>query len=493
MVFSSLGFLFLFLPVVLGLYGLIVIPFQNGPGRRIVLLAGNAVLLLFSLLFYFWGEGFLVWILLCSTLVDYVCGRLIDRTGWVSERVRPRRAKWFLAASITSNLLFLGYFKYLNFGADILRQASGDPQLLSGLGHVALPLGISFYTFQSMSYTIDVYRGAVPSTRNLLNFACYVTMFPQLVAGPVVRYIDVARNLVERRVSLEDLALGFRRFVLGLGKKVLIANTAAVVADHAFETSPWSLTAGEAWVGIVAYAFHIYFDFSGYSDMAIGLGRMLGFRFLENFNYPYMAASIQDFWRRWHISLSSWFRDYLFIPLGGSRVGPAKTYFNLVTVFFLCGLWHGASWNFVVWGLFHGGFLVLERLGLGRWLPQWPGVLRYGYVIIVTLVGWVLFRADNLLHAYHYLGAMFSWSPSLGRIVGVLTPYRIGILLLAFIACTSWPRLWGMRLMQRLSAGGGWRASGAWAVALLYVVGLWIGSLAFLAQGAANPFIYFRF
>ena len=346
MVFSSITFLFLFFPCVLFSYLLI---------RKEL---NNSFLLLVSLIFYFWGENWLVWLVIVRTFIDYTCGILIEKS--VQNNTAGRFRKFILMFSILTNLASLSYYKYSNFFIDNLYlffQSIGiESELLRGFPEIALPLGISFYTFQSMSYVIDVYRRDVQATSNYIDFACYVSLFPQLVAGPIVRYKDIAEQLKNRIITIPDFAYGIKRFTYGLAKKILIANNAGVVADQIFATPADNLSFAVSWFGIICYSLQIYFDFSAYSDMAIGLGRMFGFTFLENFNYPYIATSIKNFWQRWHISLSSWFRDYVYIPLGGNQKGAVRTYINLFIVFLLCGFWHGASWTFIVWGLYHGFF-----------------------------------------------------------------------------------------------------------------------------------------
>ncbi len=500
MVFSSATFLFLFLPVVLGLYFVT-------PGRY-----RNLLLLLVSLTFYFWGENFLVWIIIFSTFVDYFCG-LVMSGGWRRRPVAqlepggPRTAvqRLALVASVCTNLAVLGYFKYFNFGVDSFNAG------VAGLGvgswtiadviRVTLPLGVSFYTFQSMSYSIDVYRGEVKATRNLIDFAAFVTMFPQLVAGPIVRYRDVAAQLVQRQVTRSGFAAGIERFVVGLAKKVLIANTVAVTAEAIFGLPAASLTAPVAWLGVVAYTLQIYFDFSGYSDMAIGLGLMFGFRFPENFNFPYVSRSIQEFWRRWHMSLSTWFRDYLYIPLGGSRVSPLRTYLNLWVVFLLCGLWHGASWSFVVWGAYHGLFLVLERAGGLRLLQRSPRAVQHVYSLLVVMVGWVFFRADTLGHAVSYLGVMVGVGGAPDPKANPLAMYLQNDVVLAVLigAVGSAPVVaaLGRRLgasIERARRGGALAVELSVATArLVSLAALFALVAAGIASGSYNPFIYFRF
>ncbi len=500
MVFSSATFLFFYLPTVLTLYFLI-------PKRY-----RNLLLLVVSLTFYFWGENFLVWIIIFSTLVDYVCGLVMSgawRGGPVAKLEpgggRTSLQRGALIASICTNLAVLGFFKYFNFGMDNFNTLMGSLGVgswaIADAIRVTLPLGVSFYTFQSMSYSIDVYRGEVKATRHLIDFAAFVTMFPQLVAGPIVRYRDVAAELVSRQITMGGFANGIERFVVGLAKKVLVANTVAVAADAIFALPATSLTAPVAWLGLIAYTLQIYFDFSGYSDMAIGLGLMFGFRFPENFDFPYISRSIQEFWRRWHISLSTWFRDYLYIPLGGSRSSAVKTYRNLWIVFLLCGLWHGASWSFVVWGGYHGLFLVLERAGWLPYLRRLPSVAQHVYTLLVVMVGWVFFRADTLGHALSYLAAMVGLGGATDPRLAPLGMYLQTDVALAVIigAIGSAPVVAavGRRLAGSIELVEGPRA----AVAELAVTTVRFASLAIMfvlaaagiAAGAYNPFIYFRF
>ncbi len=496
MVFSSLLFLFAFLPAFL----LLFYALPRAMKKPLVLLA--------SLTFYFWGEDVLVWILIASTSIDYVCGLLIAgafRRGVEPRKLarhgrRTRRQKVALAISICSNMAFLGYFKYVNFFVDNVQaalDAAGFEALASReFTEIALPLGISFYSFQSMSYTIDVYRGIVRPTRNLLNFATYVTMFPQLVAGPIVRYRDVEKQLIAHRLAGDEVAMGMRRFVLGLVKKVLIANTVSTLADGVFDAIPaGELTLATSWAGVLAYTLQIYFDFSGYSDMAIGLGMMLGFRFLENFRFPYVAQSVKEFWRRWHISLSTWFRDYLYIPLGGSRGGAASTYRNLLIVFVLCGLWHGAEWTFVIWGLYHGVFLVLERQGwFARLLERAPRPLRHGYLLAVVMVGWVFFRAASLERAT----AMLEGMVGLNGLASARYPLAEHLSMKELAALVGgavfsapiYPAL--ARRFAQAKARWRWRPAVELAESVAFTALL--GACAvLLSSGAANPFLYFRF
>jgi alginate O-acetyltransferase complex protein AlgI len=507
MVFSSIVFLFLFLPGVLALYFL---------APRVL---RNALLLAVSLFFYSWGEQLLVWIILASTLIDYAAGLLISggfRRGPISRLekggTRTPLQRVGLILSIAGNLAFLGFFKYANFGIDSFNAIVPAAWGLQDVARIGLPIGISLYTFQSMSYSIDVYRGAARATRNFLNFACYVTLFPQLVAGPIVRYRDIADQLVERGVDLEGFASGARRFIVGLGKKVLVANVVSIPVDQIYGVSdslgatitpgipPEALSASVAWLGALCFTIQIYFDFSGYSDMAIGLGRMFGFRFFENFRYPYASTSIRSFWQRWHISLSQWFRDYLYISLGGNRGSNARTYANLMIVFLLCGVWHGAAWTFIFWGLFHGTFLVLERLGLEDVIRRQWRPLRHVYVLLVVVIGWVLFRSENLSQAASMLSAMFGFAPEAGSPFDIRTIINLELWIMLGIGV-----LGALPFAQEL---GRWReqataqpvssrrlfADGVLSIAtvVLLAVVLLASSMS-LSAGAYNPFIYYRF
>ncbi len=476
MVFSSPIFLFLFLPAVLATY--FVLP-------RV---ARNVFLLVASIFFYAWGQARFVPILLASIAINYVLGLWID-----SQRDR-RASSWVLALAVAVNVSFLVVYKYSNFVADSMNRitASLGRAPLIDLPPITLPLGISFLTFHALSYLIDVGRGA-RAQRNPLNLALYIMLFPQLVAGPIVRYAHVSPQIARREVTFDDFAVGVRRFIVGLGKKVLIANQLATPADALFALPADQLTLGLSWLGAAYYTLQIYFDFSGYSDMAIGLARMFGFRFLENFDYPYVARSVREFWQRWHISLSTWFRDYVYIPLGGSRRAPGRVYANLVTVFALCGLWHGAQWTFLLWGLYHGVFLVLERVGSGSWLVRWPAAIRHAYVLLVVMVGWVLFRTESLAHTMAFLGAM----AGLGHGTGIehhLALYVDPVLgLVAGLGVVgSMPVLPWLRRWRREDApvSFGWAMDTA-SVAVLAIM-LVVSCMA-LAVRTYNPFIYYRF
>ncbi len=502
MVFSSPIFLFFFLPVVLAIHAIL-------PQR-----ARNTLLMLASLFFYAWGEGLLVLVMLASIGANYAYGLWLDDTGQAggSNADNERRRRQVVWLAVITNIGLLSVFKYAGFAVDNLNAALGSLGL-PGVARpdITLPLGISFFTFHSLSYVIDIYRRTSPAQRNLGNFALYISFFPQLVAGPIIRYHDIADQLTRRRVRLEQFASGVERFVTGLGKKVLIANAFGLVADRIFALPPGEITADLAWIGILSYTLQIYFDFSAYSDMAIGLARMFGFEFLENFNYPYIAQSVQDFWRRWHISLSNWFRDYLYIPLGGNRVAPWRVYLNLFLVFFLCGLWHGASWNFVIWGMIHGGFLAGERAGLGALIARLPRLFRHVYVLAVVMAGWVFFRADTLdgaLAIFRALGGVNGWVSDVHPWRMIVSNETLALLPIALLAATpafAWvTRDWRARLAQSrgqvdlalLATAADDSARAQWAlpwlrVALMAV--LLILSAAWLAAGTYNPFIYFRF
>ncbi len=510
MVFASILFLTLYLPVVLTAYHVLFLPVTLGVRPQVFRRLCNLLLLAVSLLFYFWGEKFLVWIVIASTGIDYAAGLLISGGLWQRRIPRLKRGghrrplqKLGLILSICSNLAFLGYFKYFNFAVGNYNAAAEAFGLSAAawksFATIHLPLGISFYTFQSMSYTIDVYRGHVRATRNFIDFACYVTMFPQLVAGPIVRYRDIATQLVKRTVSRAAFVEGISRFILGLAKKVLVANTVAVLADTVFGLANRDLTTPLAWLGAMAYSLQIYFDFSAYSDMAIGMGQMLGFRFPENFNYPYVARSMRGFWQRWHISLSTWFRDYLYIPLGGSRHAAHRTYMNLVVVFLLCGFWHGASWTFVVWGLYHGAFLVLERVGLGDLIAP-RRVLSHIYTVAVFVGGWVLFRADTFGQAMAMFKAMAGFAEGNGVVHSVAryvhTDTVIALVAGVVLSAPVVPlitRRWQERVSHQSEPGRAALELCVQGIHLAVLAALGLISVAALAGGTYNPFIYFRF
>jgi alginate O-acetyltransferase complex protein AlgI len=467
MVFSSVTFLFYFLPIFIAVY--VLTPTVVGK---------NVVTLLFSLVFYAWGEPRFLLILLFAIAFNYVAAILIDR------REGPQR-KWALAFAVAGNLAVLGIFKYANF-------VTGNvAALLAPLGYdigrtsIELPLGISFFTFHCLSYIIDVYRRRFRANRDPIDVALYISLFPQLVAGPIVRYKTVARQLDRRRQTLGRASVGARIFIIGLAQKVLVADVVAPLAQVAFDHVPHR-TMPEAWIGLLGYTIQIYFDFAGYSNMAIGLGIVLGFTFPRNFNLPYTSLSITEFWRRWHMSLSSWLRDYLYIPLGGNRGTDLQTYRNLVTVFVLCGVWHGANWTFVLWGVWHGGFLVVERLGLNRLLARVPVWTRWLYALIVVMGGWVLFRSADLATAADYFASLVGRNGA-GDLSfdmhDALNERAIVTLALGCVLAVA------PRLRLRLPAPIAVRAIGdfAWTFALL------VFSMVTVASGAYSPFLYFKF
>ena len=479
MLFNSLEFLCLFLPVALALC--LALPWRN------------AALLTVSLAFYAWGEGAYLLVLLGSIALNHGCGLLVAAPG--------RRGACWLALGIAANLALLGWFKYAVFLQTALLRPLGLLEGEAPLGGGHLPLGISFFTFQCISYLVDVRRGLVPADRDPLRFATYVALFPHLLAGPIVRYAEVAEALRRRQSSLLLFGLGLRIALLGLMQKVLLADQLAPVADRLFALPPDLLPAGAAWFGAAAFSLQIYFDFAGYSNMAIGLALMLGFRFPRNFERPYAAQSLTEFWRRWHITLSRWFRDYLYRPLGGNRRGRLTTLRNLLLVFLLCGLWHGAAWTFVAWGLAHGAVLVLERAVLGRALARAWRPLRHLYLHLVLLPTWVLFRANDLDHALDYLGAMLgqgrppdAWV-ALGEYLrpGVLLPFLAGLL----AAVLPPPRALAEQFPEATAAEAAGLARAArrplaWALVPLLALGL-AACLTLLVADSERPFLYFRF
>ncbi len=467
MVFSSYLFLFFFLPAALLFY-------YVSPGRL-----KHLVLTLFSYLFYGWANPYFCILMLFNTTVDYTNGRMMEKF--------PARKKLFVSLSIVCDLAILGFFKYFNFGIENynnLMTAMGIPEAqFIGFWRIVLPLGISFYTFQSMSYVIDVYRGDAKVVRNFIDYACYVSMFPQLVAGPIIRFQEVADQLKFRTHTLEKFTRGIAFFMLGMGKKVLLANPCGKIADTVFGSGVTDTL--DAWYGAAAYAFQIYFDFSGYSDMAIGLGLMLGFVFAKNFDSPYKSLSITEFWRRWHISLSTWLKDYLYIPLGGNRKGEVRTYINLALVMLLGGLWHGASWNFLIWGGIHGGYLAFERAqGKSSIYNHLPKILQIVITFGIVLIAWVFFRADTLPDAWRYLGGMFGWSVNSGNssvAAGLIyNPYYLLNFILAGVVIWGLPQSWDFTRTLN------WKKL-AWCVAVFLL------ALAALTTQSYNPFIYFIF
>lgn len=484
MVFSSIVFLFLFLPLVLSAYFLV-----NKKQR-------NLVLLLASLVFYYWGEGKYVFVLIAYMVANYFFGRYIETYQSAKTPRGTRHAQLIFILSLCFNLGLFILFKYVNFFVNSYNDLVAGSVYTITIRHIHLPIGISFFTFQALSYVMDVYRKDVKASTNLIDFSMYKAFFPQLIAGPIVRYRDVSRQVVERITTTKTMSAGIKRFIIGLAKKVLIANSLASFVDQVFEMPLDTLSTGIAWFGIVCYALQIYFDFSGYSDMAIGLAKMFGFDFLENFNYPYMARSIREFWRRWHISLSTWFRDYLYIPLGGNRGSVARVFGNLLIVFLLCGLWHGASWTFVLWGLWHGLFLVLERTTFGRVLDSSFTPIRYLYTILVILIGWVFFRAETVSYALSYLKVMFGFTMNHPFPVTLFNAKTILALVLGLIGSTPFISNLQNYYERGLSDNGRSRTAlhvPAEPVILVFVSILFLVCVIFLSYDTYNPFIYFRF
>lgn len=468
MVFSSTIFLFLFLPII------ILGNFLFNQKYR------NTFLFLGSLFFYFWGEKSLTIIMLSSILINYISGIGIS---YLQKQKRP--VKPLLTLAIIANLSFLLYYKYFDFFLDNIaffgfKSAFRDSEII-------LPIGISFFTFQGISYLIDLYRTDVSCQKNIIHLGLYISFFPQLIAGPIIRYHDIANELKNRIITRNLFTEGLVRFIRGLAKKVIIANSLALVADQTFDIAPTDLPTASAWLGIICYTLQIYFDFSGYSDMAIGLGKMLGFNFKENFNYPYISKSIKEFWRRWHISLSTWFKDYLYIPLGGSRKGSFLTYRNLLIVFFITGFWHGASYNFIFWGLFHGAFLILEK---SKYLliEKLPNIIKHIYVLLVVIIGWVFFRAETFNDAIVYLQHLFTPISD-----GNYTPfiyvnnYFVFVLCLAIIFSTPIRKLISQKFnSEKLEA---FQLISNYGFHLM----LFLFSIMELGQSSYNPFIYYRF
>ena len=468
MVFSSLEFMFLYFPVVLLLYFVTPLKWRN------------VTLFVTSLIFYGWGEPMYVFLMLATITVDYFFGWMV---GKYRESNR-KRARAYMIAAIVINLAILGFFKYANLVVDTITALTGVT-----LTHidVPLPVGISFYTFQALSYVIDVYRMDANAQRNYTAFGTYVTLFPQLIAGPIVRYQDVDDQLRSRTHSMERFASGVRTLAAGMGKKVLLANAAGEIWTRISEAPETTVAA--AWLGIIMYTFQIYFDFSGYSDMAIGLGKMMGFSFRENFYYPYMANSVTDFWRRWHISLSTWFREYVYIPLGGNRRGRGRQIFNLLAVWFLTGLWHGASWNFVAWGLYYFVLLMLEKTFLLKLLDKLPKFVGHVYTLITVVFGWLLFVFTDFAAGMRYLATMFGGGSATGFIdAGGVFDWTSSLILLVIlvIASTPYPKKLLYKLWEKYDAP-------VRAVTAVLCLAVFFIALAYLVNSSYNPFLYYRF
>ncbi len=501
MVFSSIIFVSGFLPIVLILHTLIrVRPVQN------------ALLLLASLVFYSFGEPVYILLLLFSALMNYLFALWIagcrgkavkallagesEVSSEVGSQTTPAKGpgKAAVVLAVIANIGVLGVFKYTGF---VLENVNGAFGLSVAIPNIILPIGISFFTFQALSYVIDVYRGDVAAQRNFFKLLLYISFFPQLIAGPIVRYRDIAEEIDNRQVSATNIAFGMRRFIVGLAKKVLIANTMGAAADYIFGLGAGNLNVVTAWIGAIAYLMQIYFDFSGYSDMAIGMGRMFGFHFKENFNHPYVARSMQDFWRRWHISLSSWFRDYVYIPLGGNRKGQLRTVTNRMIVFFLTGLWHGANWTFIVWGLWNGLFLLLEAFVPK--LQKLPRVLAHIYTMLAVILGFVMFRADSLAEGALFIAKMFTGFEfgllHTANALSVLTPWFCAMLVAAVLCCGVFEKLivWVRSLEDKGLAQLSTKERRVQIACFLVAVLLLVWCIIRLAGGSYNPFIYFRF
>lgn len=468
MLFSSMTFIYVFLPLVCTIYLL---------ARKDL---HNYILLIASMIFYAWGEPNYLAIMLLTILVNYVGANYISR----SKNAVHRKA--LLGLTIIADLSFLFYFKYFNF---VMENVNAVFQADIKFINVIMPIGISFYTFQALSYVIDVYRGEVKVQRDIYKLALYICLFPQLIAGPIVKYHDVDEQINNRTVTFEKVAYGIKRFIMGLSKKVLIANTLGAVADKIFSQQADAFDTLTSWVGAVAYSLQLYYDFSGYSDMAIGLGAIFGFKFLENFNYPYISKSITEFWRRWHISLSTWFKEYLYIPLGGNRVSKIRHYFNLFVVFLATGFWHGAAWNFIFWGLWHGMFIIFEKMS--GWHKKEGGILlsviQHIYTIFAFVVGWVMFRADSMAYAWQYLKNMF------GLLKEHELTYKFGyyvdnteILALIFAVILAMP-------ICRNILAVPYKYKTFRGIINIWLIGLFLLSSCFIASSTYNPFIYFRF
>lgn len=485
MVFSSILFLFRFLPIFLILYFM-------APKRM-----RNLILFFGSLFFYAWGEPVYVLLMLFSTVSDYLHGRGIRACQIKQETDENNAGKWkryallLLISSISINLFVLCFFKYADF---LIQTMNLIPGVNLPMLNLPLPIGISFYTFQTMSYTIDVYQKEVKAQKNMITFGVFVTMFPQLIAGPIIKYRTAEKELSERRSSVEDVSYGIRRFIVGLGKKVLIANNMGLIFTQISGQNLNETAAATAWLGILAYAFQIYFDFSGYSDMAIGLGSILGFHFPENFNYPYISRSITEFWHRWHISLSSWFKEYVYIPLGGNRKGIAKQIRNILIVWALTGIWHGAGWNFLFWGLWFALLLILEKLFLKKVLEKLPSVVRWIYSMFAVLLSWVFFSLEDVTGIRQFLGAMFGRNRA-GFLDGnSLYMWRnaLVLLLIAAVAATPLPKMLSQKI-ESMSKNRKGAAIFNSILEKLVLISVLLLSVAYIVEASYNPFLYFRF
>ncbi len=484
MVFSSLVFLFIFLPLTLLVNSFIAV------GRL-----KNLFLMLASLLFYVWGEMQYAAMMFISILINFSFGLMVDGAK------TKQGARLAVGIAVSVNLLLLIFFKYGNFLADnmnVLLKAAGFGLL--HLNPIHLPIGISFFTFHSISYIVDIYRKEAEAERSPVNLALYISFFPQLIAGPIIRYHDIADQIRSRLLNRDQFTTGIRRFITGLGKKVLIANTLAGVADQVFAIPANELHASVAWIGLLAYSLQIYFDFSGYSDMAIGMAKMFGFEFLENFNYPYIATSVKEFWRRWHISLSNWFRDYVYIPLGGNRAGGGRTYLHLLIVFFLTGLWHGASWNFIAWGMMHGALMLAERAGLEKLMQTWWKPVRHVYLLLFICLAWVFFRSGDFSYSLAFIKSLFGFGDAVSQrfFPGLYLNRQVILVFIVGILGSMPVIISGRNRLQLIT--GNWkpffRIPFINTLQLISYAGLiivFLLSTMTLVSGTYNPFIYFRF
>lgn len=473
MLFSSTFFLYIFLPLILILYYAVCKKHRSR----------NMLLLVASLGFYAWGEPKFVLVMLLSIIVNYYFGLLVDQSRGT------RKVRWHLTLMVIFNLGIMGIFKYLGFVVETINSVGGIGLTVP---QIALPIGISFFTFQSISYVIDVYRGHGKVLKNPLDVGLYISFFPQLIAGPIVRYETIANEIHHRKETEEDFASGIVRFIIGLSKKVLLSNQFALIADKAYALeSAGTLSVGLAWLGAISYMLQIYYDFGGYSDMAIGLGRMFGFHFNENFNYPYIAKSVSDFWRRWHISLGTWFRDYVYIPLGGSRVGKVKLFRNLFVVWLLTGIWHGANWTFIMWGVYFGILLMLEKFtGLDKWLTK-SKVVGHLYTLFIVLVSWIFFRADSVGSAISYLKYMFGIGdmPIISPLTTLYFKENLSILIIGILAAlpfSTWMKRWYAMKSEKVQKA-------MKGLAMLTLSILFFTAVSYLVKGTYNPFIYFNF
>ncbi len=472
MVFSSATFLFLFLPLTLVLYNLKLFRDKDKELSK-----KNSVLLIMSLIFYAWGEP--VYIILMLLSITYNYNAALDIDSYIS---RPERKRTVFILAIIFNIFVLGFFKYYGFFVESLNSIFS---LSLPVKDIPLPVGISFYTFQVMSYIIDVYRGDVKAQKKIIPFAAYISMFPQLIAGPIIQYYDVEKQLADRTVTTEKFAAGIMYFIKGLGKKVIFANTVGAVYTEILGMEGNTVSVVTSWIGIICYTLQIYFDFSGYSDMAVGLGKMLGFDFIQNFNFPYKATSITDFWRRWHISLSSWFRDYVYIPLGGNRKGTARTIFNILVVWSLTGLWHGAAWNFIAWGAFYGVLLIAEKYVFARLLEKIPTFIKYIVTMVIVMIGWVFFSSETLTSAIGYIKNMFgvsgnSFIDSTAKYLLSENFFSITVMILCATGVFAIvPRIKNFRFNVALMSAG--------------YLGIFILCIIYLISETYNPFLYFRF